>query len=156
MMTPINLPQTKCHCTEWHHQGGKTLVMILMKDNGVCTSKSLGWLCFPQGNEGIVKEPCTMMVSLGEGHFLQIATVAWKVTISWEKQMELPYPCSAETERRAMRRKTRKDKAALAGTGTKLGDLCFDVTRYDWGQGKKKDIPAYNPHLGRGLVCQNT
>lgn len=70
--------------------------------------------------------------------------------------MGLPCPCSAEIERQAMRRKTRKEKAVVAGTGTKVSDLCFDVTRYDWGKGKKKDIPDCNPHLGTGLVYQST
>lgn len=53
-----------------------------------------------------------------------------------------------------MRRKIRKGKAEVAGTGTKISDLCFDVTRYDCGQGKqkKKVIPTCNPHLGTGLV----
>lgn len=44
----------KCQYTGEHNQGGKALVMTLMKDSGVCTSKSLGWLCFPWGNEGMV------------------------------------------------------------------------------------------------------
>lgn len=57
--------------------------------------------------------------------------------------------------KRTMRRKTRKDKVAVAGTGTKISDLCFDVIRYDWGQGKKKDIPTFNSHLGTGLVYQS-
>lgn len=51
--------------------------------------------------------------------------------------MELPGLCSAEIKR-TMRRKTRKDKAAVAGTGTKRSDLCFDVTRYDRSQGERR------------------
>lgn len=54
-----------------------------------------------------------------------------------------------------MRKKTRNDKAAVAGTGTKLSDLCFDIIRYDWGQGKE-DILTCNSHLSTGLVYEST
>lgn len=35
------------------------------------------------------------------------------------------------------KRQYRKNKAAEAGTGTKVSDLGFEVTRYDWDQEKK-------------------
>lgn len=35
------------------------------------------------------------------------------------------------------KRQIRKHKAVVAGTGTKVSDLGFEVTRYDWDQGKK-------------------
>lgn len=44
--------------------------------------------------------------------------------------MELPCSHGAEVKG-PMRRQMRKHKAAVAGTGTKVNDLGFDVRRYD-------------------------
>lgn len=67
-----------------------------------------------------------MTISLGGKDWLrillQVDTVVGKFIILWGKLMELPYSCSAEIKG-PMRRQTRKHKAAVAGTGTKVSGL---------------------------------
>lgn len=64
--------------------------------------------------------------------------------------MELPCSCSAEVKG-AMRRQTRKHKAAVAGTGTKVSDLSFDVTKFDWDQ-RKNSTREYRAGVSKHIM----